>query len=123
MNYLERQQLQSLTSSGSVIEYWLGSELYDNFVTFKWLAIEKTEEGYVVLFHHVFDDSDDGLDSIYHFSHVEPDDLYGLRLLLTPDFEYAIDFLNKKYDLDESKFLLSGGMDDEMKKCLSDNVN
>jgi hypothetical protein len=118
MKYLTEDQLFATLSRGKTVEALVGKFEVDGYPTIQWLAIEKGREEknmYYVIFHHVFDEKSDGLDSIYDFSYVEPDDLYGNIVSEFESYIDAIQFSNQKFSVPLNKFVSEGYIDELIK--------
>lgn len=114
MDYLDKTQLKAYCNAGKVIEFWLGIEYLDEYKTYKWMSLEKYNKKYYILLHHVFDEADEGLDSIYDYSYVEPDDIDGKDIFENESFTDIIHFLESNNNIPNNRFMLSGNMDKEM---------
>jgi len=115
MNYLKKDQLRSHLSLKKTVEYWLGKSIVNNYDTIKWIAIEegREEKGkYYLIYHHVFDDADEGIDTIYDYSYVEPDDLYGIIVGVFDDFDSALDKAVEEYGVELDRFVPEGYIED-----------
>ena len=115
MRYLNQSEILPIINSGKEVEQFLGEFFTNNFRCFRYVTIGKTKEGYFALIFEKFDDSDEGLTSVYDYSSVEPDDLYGKEVGPFESFEEIIEKLNEEVHLDSEKYLLSGYLDEEIK--------
>lgn len=112
--YLKRNQLDVYLHKGKAIEQWIGKAKVEGYVTLKWIAVEfDNNNGYNVYYHEVFDEFDEGVDSIYNFSYVEPDDIYGVSIKKFKDLDLALKYLDENFGLKDNLFVLEGGIDYE----------
>lgn len=115
MKYLTEEQLLDLLQLGKTVETFVGKDDVNGHRTLQWLGIEKGREKreyYYVVLHHVFDDRQDGVESTYDFSYVEPDDLHGKVLLESESFSNAIQYVKAKFSLSLSRFVSEGFLDE-----------
>jgi hypothetical protein len=112
MNYLHQSQVISFCNAGKSIEQFIQTAWEDEFRTFEWLTIEKNKEQYILTFHCVFDERDEGCKDIYNFSYVEPDELHGTELLFSNNIEEVLEFAKTKYDTKDDKYLPFGYLND-----------
>jgi hypothetical protein len=111
MIYLTEDQQLATLSRGKTVEALVGKSEVNGFPTIQWLAIENGREEkhmYYVIFHHVFDEKSEGIDSIYDFSYVEPDDLYGKIVSEFESYIDAIQFSNKNFSVPLNQFVSEG---------------
>jgi hypothetical protein len=115
MKYLTENQLLAALSRGKTVEAFVGKFEVNGYPTIQWIAIEKGREEkhkYYVIFHHVFDEKLEGIDSIYDFSYVEPDDLYGKILSEFDTYNEAVQFSNQKFSVSLLQFVSEGYIDE-----------
>lgn len=115
MKYLAEDQLLPTLSRGKTVEALVGKFEVNRYLTIQWLAIEKGREKkhmYYVVFHHVFDEKSEGVDSIYDFSNVEPDDLYGKIVAEFDSCIDAIQYSNQKFSVPLNQFVSEGYIDE-----------
>ena len=108
MIYLNESDIEPYLNAGKEIEQYLGEFLISDHRCFRYLVLGKEKSGYYGLLFEKFDDSNEGLDSIYDFSSVEPDELYGRELGAFETLDLLIEQINKAILLDPTKYLLSG---------------
>tara|TARA_B100000965_G_C19493404_1_gene714072 strand:- start:90 stop:449 length:360 start_codon:yes stop_codon:yes gene_type:complete len=114
MRYLSKNQAFDLISQGRTLELEIGSSEENGFKTFQWLAIEKGREDknrFYLIFHNVFDDRDQGIESVYNFSYVEPDEIYGKIIKEFTEVSDLKSYLQEHYSDSLDSFLLEGNMD------------
>ncbi|WP_460538536.1 hypothetical protein [Echinicola sediminis] len=87
----------------------------EEYRCFRYVSLGKIKEGYFALLFEKFDDSDEGLGSVYDFSSVEPDDLYGKEIGPFETLEKLIQAMKEVVILDPKKYLLPGHLDSEIK--------
>ncbi|MCH7415701.1 hypothetical protein MM213_19530 [Belliella sp. R4-6] len=115
MKYLTEDQILDSLSRGKTVEAIIGKYEINGYPTIQWLAIEKGRDKkhmYYVVFHHVFDEKSEGLDSIYDFSYVEPDDMYGKIVSEFESYNDALQFSNQKFSESLSQFVSEGYIDE-----------
>jgi len=115
MQYLNQSEILPYINAGKEIEQFLGEFFIDNFRCFSYVTLGQTKEGYYALIFEKFDDSDEGLTSLYDYSSIEPDNLYGKEIGPSKSFEEIIEKLNREVKLDSEKYLISGYLDEEIK--------
>ncbi len=79
MRYLNENEIEPYINAGKVIEQYLGTFKSDGFLCHKFVSIGKTKEGYYCFESEVFDEKEDGIDSIYHYSSIDPDNPEGVE--------------------------------------------
>ena len=116
--YLNEEQLKTNLSLGKVVEQWLGSKKEEDYVTLRWLSIEKERNGnYTVAFIECFDDRNSEFTDIYEFSSLDPDEPEGvLNTFVTADD--ALNFATSNYSASNSKYVSLGMIQEEYKKYL-----
>lgn len=113
MEFLNEYQLSGLLKRGKSVEAFVGKYEEASYPTIMWLSIEKGRESkelFYVILHYVFDDRQDGVESIYNFSYVQPDELYGKIVAKFVSCSEAIQFAREKYRVEN--FNGEGGMDE-----------
>lgn len=78
--HLNQHEISPYINTGKEVEQFLGEFYSENYKCFRYVILGKTKEGYYGLIFEKFDDSDEGITSIYDYSSVEPDDLNGKEL-------------------------------------------
>ncbi|MDX2361969.1 MAG: hypothetical protein QNK23_14260 [Crocinitomicaceae bacterium] len=115
MNFLDSQQVRNFLTRKKTIEHWIGKDVVNNFETFKWISIEvrREEPGkYYVLMHHVFNESAEGIDSLYDYCYVVPDDMDGKIIGEFRSYEEALEFSVEHFGVDMNRFFPEGYIDD-----------
>ncbi|MCG8386480.1 MAG: hypothetical protein MJA30_13115 [Cytophagales bacterium] len=111
MKYLTTDQLIDTIKRGKTVEALVDKNEENGYPTIQWLAIEKGRERkgiYYIILHHVFDDRSDGVESVYNFSYVNPDDLYGKIIAEFESHLDAINFVKENFLLSLDKFVTEG---------------
>jgi hypothetical protein len=116
MNYLYFEQIKPMINKGKTIEQFLGFVKSGDFSTLKWISLYLDDEEYCVDFHEVFDDREEGIENIYDFSYVEPDDMHGKRMHQTEDFDSLIEWIFDNYSISHDKFLPFDFLNEELEK-------
>ena len=80
MRYLNQSEILPYINAGKEIEQFLEEYFSNSFRCFRYVTLGKNKEGYYALIFDKFDESDEGLISVYDYSSVEPDDLYGKEI-------------------------------------------
>ena len=111
MKYLTKDQLIDTVKRGKTVETLVDRNEENGYPTIQWLAIEKGREkkdAYYVILHHVFDDRSEGIESVYDFSYVNPDDLYGKVLSEFESHLDAVEYVKKTFLLPLNEFVTEG---------------
>ncbi|KXX66934.1 hypothetical protein [Flammeovirga sp. SJP92] len=114
MRYLLIDEVKAQLNRGRQVEQYLGEFYSDEFKCHRYLTIEKDKNEYIGFLFEVFDDRDEGVESIYHFSSIEPDDMYGVEYGGFDELADLLGSLKEKFEIDENKFLNSGYLDTEL---------
>lgn len=108
MKYLALSEIGSYLNIGKELECFLKFGLEEGYHTIEWYSIVKEKVEYVISKHIVFDERDE-IGSVYDFTYVEPDDLYGLEVKRTINYE---EILNYFQNIDnKNMFTLFGELD------------
>lgn len=116
MNYLNFGQIKPMINKGKTVEQFLGFAKSGDCTTIRWITLYLDKDEYCLDFHEVLDDRENGLNNIYDFSYVEPDDMYGKRMYQTEDFESLIEWTFRHFTISRDKFLPFDYLNDELKK-------
>lgn len=119
MRYLDQAEILSYINAGKEIEQSLGEFYSDNFRCFRHVTLGKNKDSYYGLIFEKFDDSSEGLTSVYDFSSVDPDNHYGVEIGPFDSLDEVIETINKSVKLNSDKYLISGHLNDEIKKNLT----
>lgn len=111
MRYLNESEIAPLLNTGKVVEQFIGVFYHQNFKCYRYFSLEKDRHGFHLLVFEKFDESDEGLTSIYDFSSLDPDQLYGKEHDPFPSLNAALLFLENEYEISHDKFLLAGQLD------------
>jgi hypothetical protein len=115
MRYLEEDELLPYIHQGKEVEQFLGEFYHEGFKCFRYVSIGRDKDGYYGLVFEKIDDSDEGLESLYDFSSLEPDDLNGKEVGPFESLSEVIKTINNIAKLDSNKYLIAGQLDKEMK--------
>lgn len=111
--YIEKTEISTYIQKGKAIEIWFGFGVENEFETCKWLTIEydsNEDQKYSIVYHEVFNDEDEGVESIYDYSYVEPDDIYGEIIFKSDTLDLVIKELEERYSLNLNNLVLEGNM-------------
>ena len=115
MRYLRENELLPYIHSGKEIEQFLGEFYHEGIKCFRYVSLGRDRDGYYGLMFERLDDSDEGLESLYDFSSLEPDDLNGKEIGPFESLSEVIKMVNTIAKLDSNKYLIAGQLDKEMK--------
>ena len=115
MRYLKEPEIASYINEGKEVEQYLGGFYYEEFKCHRFVTLGKSKDGYYGLVFEKYDDTDEGLESIYDFSSVEPDDLNGKEVGPYENLETLIDSVNTIFLLDKDRYLMAGYLNNEIK--------
>jgi hypothetical protein len=76
MKFLLETQIDAFLRPGKSIEQFIGNIEDIDYAGFRWIAVERKKDRYRLVVHEVFDDRE-RVQSIYDFSYIEPDNIYG----------------------------------------------
>lgn len=116
MRYLNENEIQPYINIGKIIEQYLGTFQSEDFLCHRYISIEKNKEGYYFIISEVFDEKEDGIESIYEFSSIDPDNLEGIEYGPFSSFTKLLSVINKKVTLSKDKYLLTGYLDNVISK-------
>jgi hypothetical protein len=111
MRYLNESEIVPLLNSGKEVEQFIGKFYYQGFKCYRYFSLQKDRHGLHLLLFEKFDESDEGLTSIYDFSSMEPDNLHGKELEPFSSLNAALLYLENEYEISTDKFLLAGQLD------------
>jgi hypothetical protein len=114
MRYLEQSEISAYLNSKKQVEQFLGEFYFENFKCYRYVTFDKTTEGFIALLFEKFDDSNEGLTSIYDYSSVEPDEMYGKEFGPYNSLEEVLEKVHLEYEINSDKFLLAGNLDEEI---------
>ena len=112
MRCLTIEELKVYINRGKEIEHYVKTSKTDNYKTNEWISIEKEGKLFKVFQHLVFDESEEGVDSIYDYSYVNPDDLYGNEIFSSENFDNVVLFLENELKIKNGNYLLAGSLDE-----------
>lgn len=115
MNYLLESQIKPHLHHSKEIEQFLGQTSKNDFAVLIWITIEHDKRGYRLLLHEVFDDRDEGLESIYHFSYFHEDNVFGKELKRSNDLTELLKYATEELGASNLKYSLPGNLDDHLK--------
>ena len=116
MRYLSEPEILSYINAGKVIEQYLGAYYHNDLRCLRYVSLSKDKAGYYGLLFELFDDSGEGVESIYDYSSVEPDNLNGIELGPFESFKKVLEAVKDIAELDSNKYLISGQLDEEIKQ-------
>ncbi|KYG81006.1 hypothetical protein EV198_2885 [Roseivirga ehrenbergii] len=116
MRYLNESEILPYIHAGKEIEQYLGSYYHNDFRCVRYVTLGKDKVGYYGLLFELFDDSCEGVESIYDYSSVEPDNLNGIELGSFESFRILLEYIGNIAELDSNKYLISGQLDEEIKE-------
>ncbi len=111
MRYLNEAEILPYIHAGKEIEQFQGAYNHKGFTCIRYVALGKDKRGYYGLIFEKFNDSGKGVESIYDYSSVEPDDLYGKEIGPFETFEKVWVAINSVAKLDSNRYLISGQLD------------
>ncbi|TLX76541.1 hypothetical protein E9993_06535 [Labilibacter sediminis] len=116
MNYIDFGLIRAMLNKGKTIEQLLGYSKNENYSTVEWISIYLDKGEFCIDYHHVFDEREKGVENIYDFSYVEPDDMYGKRMHQTKDFESLMAWTFKNFKILSERFLPFDYLNDELEQ-------
>ena len=114
MRYLTESEILPYINSGKEVEQFLGEFYHDGFKCFRYVSLGRNKDGFYGLLFGKFDDSAEGLESLYDFSSLEPEDLYGKEIGPFESFSEMIKTIDSIVNLDSTKYLTAGQLDKEI---------
>ncbi|MCR9171393.1 MAG: hypothetical protein NXI10_02805 [bacterium] len=111
MNHLLESQIKPHLHHSKEIEQFLGKTVIGDYEVLRWISIVYNKDNYKLLVHEVFDDRDEGIESIYDFSYFTPDDQFGRQLFISTDLNEVLEFAVESFGVDNSKYSLFGNLD------------
>ncbi|PXY02565.1 hypothetical protein DF185_00280 [Marinifilum breve] len=116
MRYLKENEIEPYLNAGKIIEQYLGTFKLDNLPCHRFVSIGKDKDGYYCFLVEVFDEKEDGIESIYDFSSIDPDNLEGIEYGPKASLKALLSELKEKVALSNDTFLLTGFLDNVMTK-------
>jgi len=114
MRYLNENEIEPYINAGKVIEQYLGTFKYDDLQCHRFISIGKDKEGYYSFIVEVFDEHGEGIESIYDFCSIDPDNPEGIEYGPMISLTELLSELKKRVTLLDDKFLLAGFLNDIM---------
>ena len=111
MNYLLESQISAYLNQEKPIEQLIGFFESDGHKCLRWIEIQKDGKDFILALHDVFDDSNEGLESIYDYSYVESDDLYGKGVLKSADLTLTLKEAEKLFKTSNDRYMPSNYLD------------
>jgi hypothetical protein len=111
MKFLLENQISSFLKVDKSIEQYIDKIEHTNYSGFRWIGIERTKDNYTLVVHKVFDDSSE-MESIYDYSYIEPDDIYGNRIQEFTSLTDALEMAEKLFGATTDKYLPFGFLDE-----------
>lgn len=115
MRYLKESELIPYLNQGKEIQQYMGKFYDGQYKCLRYLTLYKGKDGYAGLLFEVFDETEEGIESIYNFSSIEPDDMYGKEIGPFDSIEKLIQSIKQIAELNDEKYLLAGYLDDIIK--------
>lgn len=116
MEYVDFGLIKAMINKGKTVEQFLGLTKNSEYSTIKWISLYYDRDEYCIDFHEVFDEREEGLDNIYDFSYVEPDNMYGKRLYQSSDFEKLIEWIFENIEISRDRFMPFDYLNNELTK-------
>ncbi|MCO4294134.1 hypothetical protein NF867_14820 [Solitalea sp. MAHUQ-68] len=113
MKYLLESQLSSYLRPDKTIEQFIGRIEFPEYSGFRWISIDRDKDEFKLIVHEVFDDSNE-IESIYNFSYIEPDDLYGKEIQTFDSLDDALETAERLYSASRNRYLTFGFLDEEL---------
>ncbi|WPR75067.1 hypothetical protein [Algoriphagus sp. NG3] len=113
MKNLDILQIKAQLNRGKSVEQFLGTGKSGLHEILKWIEIRPEKESFTLVYHEVFNDADEGIESIYNYSYVVPDDLYGKDITESKSVE---EILNKAQSIFGNGNFYNEGFLDEIIK-------
>lgn len=115
MRYLKQAEILPYLRSGKEVEQFINTFYHEGFKCYRYVVIGKNKEGYYALIFEKFDDADEGIDSIYNYSSIEPDDLHGRHFGPFASMKDTITAIRRLVTINPDSFLISGQLDQVLK--------
>lgn len=115
MRYLNELEIKSALNRGKSVEQFLRKKRIDNFDAIEWIEIRSKKHNFQLIYHLVFDEFDEDIESVYDFSYVEPDDIYGKIVFENDNIDKVFEFADKKYDSNLSNYFTEGFLNQLLK--------
>jgi hypothetical protein len=112
---LKESEILPYINKGKVIEQFLGEFYQGEYRCLRYVSVQKEKDSYFGLIFEVFDESNEGVDSIYDYSSVEPDDLFGVEIGTFETLTETLESIRGKFNLHSDRYLISGHLDEEIK--------
>ncbi|PZX49836.1 hypothetical protein [Algoriphagus chordae] len=113
MKNLDIFQIKAQLNRGKSIEQFLGTGNSGEREILKWIEIRPEKYSFTLVYHEVYNDSDEGIESVYNYSYVMPDDLYGKNITESKSVE---EILNKAQSIFGNGNFYNEGFLDEIIK-------
>jgi len=114
MKYLIESQIESYLRPNKSIEQFIDKTKFNDYEILKWVAIERERNLYSLILHEVFNDSAEGVESIYDFSYVEPDDIHGKVIFESKELNKVLEFAELNFKANNNKYLTFGFLNEEI---------
>lgn len=119
MNYLTLEDIKTYIDRGKEIDCFIGFSKFEGYPTIVWYSIAKNKNEYIISKHEVFDEAGE-IDSVYDFTYVDPDEMYGSEKKRTTNFNDIIYFLKENAT---NKFSLFGNLDEVIESIRDGSVS
>jgi hypothetical protein len=118
MKYLLENQIKGCLRPNKSIEQIIGKFEVGKHLAIRYISIVKEKDKYCLMLHDIFDDRDEGIEDIYEFSYVEPDDMYGKEIKESSSLEEILIFAQEEYDSSNERYLTLGFLNEDL-----ENIN
>lgn len=115
MSPLLEGQLKPYLHHSKGIEQFLGLSTVNNCNVFRWVEISYDKQTYTLFLHEVFDDREEGLESIYDFSYCNPDEQFGKELLTSNALDEILKYASQTLGANNSSYTLPGNLNEFLK--------
>lgn len=112
MKYILPSQFDTSVRPDKPIEQFITTYEVNGYKAIRWISIDQEKDKFQLSLHEVFDDSAEGIDSIYNFSYVEPDDIHGKLVFESTIFSDVLEHANQQYGANNERYLNFGLLDE-----------
>lgn len=112
MNRLLEDQIKPYLHQSKGIEQLLGKSQLNDHDVFRWIEISYDKRTYTLFLHEVFDDREEGLESIYDFSYCNPDEQFGKELLTSNVLDEILEYACETFGANKSNYTLPGNLNE-----------
>ncbi len=112
MKYLLPSQLNNSIRPDKPIEQLITTFEANGRKAIRWISIDIEKDNFELSVHEVFNDSSEGIDSIYNYSYIEPDDLHGRLVFESTVLSDVLEHAYEQYGANQEKYLSFGLLDE-----------